>query len=217
MLAIIRVFTTTDEAILMSHENILRNEFGLPGRTYCIPDQQLGIYDEASEKQAAPKIVTVAKQAVADGAKAIFISCAADPAIDAVRAAVSVPVLGAGSAAAGLGLALGARVGVLNLSGNTPVSMAQLLGSRLAIELSPKGVENTTDLLTDKGRQAAIQAAQQIAQVADVMILACTGYTTIGLAAELQRKVDLPIIDAVRAGGAVAKHLLAVCISKEKV
>jgi allantoin racemase len=176
----------------------------------------LGIYDDASERQAAPKIVAVARQAVTDGAKAIFISCAADPAIDAVRDAVSVPVLGAGSAAAGIGLALGARVGVLNLSGNTPVRMAQLLGGRLAIELSPKGVENTTDLLTDKGRQAAVQAAQQIAQVADVMILACTGYTTIGLAAELQRKVDLPIIDAVRAGGAVAKHLLAVCISKEK-
>lgn len=217
MLAIIRVFTTTDAVVLAAHENILRSEFGLPGRTYCIPDQPFGIYDDASEELAAPKIVEVAKRAQADGAQAIFISCAADPAIEAARAAVDVPVLGAGSAAAGIGLALGARVGVLNLSGPTPARMAQLLGERLVIELSPEGVKNTTDLLTDCGRQAAVRAAKQIAQVADVMILACTGYTTIGLAAELQREVGLPVIDAVRAGGAVARHLFAACISKGEV
>jgi Asp/Glu/hydantoin racemase len=211
MLAIIRVFTTKDEGILQSHSRIISGKYGLKTCTYCIPDQPYGIYDEQTELQAVPKIVAAAKQAELEGATAILISCAADPAIEAARQAVTIPVLGAGSSAAGIGLALGNRVGVLNLSGPTPVRMAQVLGAHLIMEMSPTGVKNTTDLLTSTGRSAAIEAVKKLAREVDVIVFACTGYTTIGLLSDLNGQLDIPIVDAVQAGGAVAHSLFPAC------
>lgn len=209
MLALIRVFTSTDPEVLGVHSSIITSRFGLSVRTYCIPDQPLGIHDDASERQAVPKIVAVAGQAAADGAKAILISCAADPAVDECRKALAIPVIGAGSAAAGVALALGRRVGVLTLNGPVPQPMAAVLGSHLTAAKSPAGVANTADLLTAAGRAAATTAARDLASKADVIVLACTGYTTIGLGAQLRGSVGVPIVDAVEAGGLIALHLLA--------
>jgi len=209
MLGVIRVFTTADDAIVAAHGQLIASLFGLETRSYCIPDQPLGIYDAASHQQAVPKIVAAAKKAAEDGAKAVFISCAADPGVQECRQVLSIPVIGAGSAAAGIGLAMGPRVGVLNLTGSTPPAIAGLLGKHLAAEAAPQGVRNTTDLLNQAGMSAAIEAANILARSADVIVLACTGYSTIGLAKVLRSIVGVPIVDAVEAGGTVAFYCLA--------
>lgn len=208
MLAVIRVFSTDDKEVLEAHSRVLNARYGLETVTYCIPDQPLGIYDDASEAQAVPKIVAIAQQAQATGAKAIFISCAADPAVAECRQSLSIPVIGAGSAAAATALALGRRIGVLNLNGPTPPRMASLLGERLTAQVSPDKVSNTTHLLTPAGQQAALAAAKKLAEQVDVIVFACTGFTTIGLAPILRSAINVPIIDAVEAGGAVAKQVL---------
>ncbi|EGO65246.1 aspartate/glutamate racemase family protein [Acetonema longum] len=208
MLAVVRVFSTADPELLSSHSRLLQTRFGLRTVTYCIPDQPFGIHDDASEARAVPKIVTVARQAEAEGAKAIFVSCAADPGVAECRKTVSIPVLGAGSSGAAVSLAVGCRIGVLNLNGPTPPRMARLLGDRLTAHISPENVANTTDLLTPAGRQAALAAAKKLAEQADVIVFACTGFTTIGLAPVLRSSIRIPIIDAVEAGGTVAKQVL---------
>lgn len=207
MLAVIRVFTSDDPEILATHSRLLNARFGLETVTYCIADQPFGIHNEATEAQAVPKIVALAQQAQADGAKAVFVSCAADPAVAECRQHISIPVIGAGSAAAATALALGRRVGVLNLNGPTPHRVARLLGNCMVAQVSPEKVRNTTDLLTPAGREAALAAAQSLSEQADVIIFACTGFTTIGLAPILRRNIRIPIIDAVEAGGAIAKQI----------
>lgn len=209
MLAVVRVFTTEDPVVLSAHGEVIREKYRIPTQTWCIPDQPRGIYDSASEEAAAPKIVTVAKQAAEAGAQAVFISCAADPAVTECRKALDIPVIGAGSAAAAMGLALGKRVGVLNLNAPTLPVMADILGSRLIMERWPHGVNDTTGLLTPSGRQAAVAAAQELAAVCDVIVFGCTGYSTIHLADLLRTYVSIPVVDAVEAGGAVAQFILA--------
>ena len=147
--------------------------------------------------------------AAADGAQAIFISCAADPAVEECRRVLSVPVIGAGSAAASVALALGKRIGVLNLNAPTLPVMADILRERLTAESWPQGVNNTADLLTLAGHQAAITAAQELAGKCDVIVFGCTGYSTVKLAKTLRADVRVPVVDAVEAGGAVALQLLA--------
>jgi Asp/Glu/hydantoin racemase len=208
LLAIIRVFTTKDPVVLGAHGQIIEQYYKLSTRTYCIPDQQQGIYDQQSEMTAAPKIVTAATRAAAEGAQAIFISCAADPAVEECRRALSVPVIGAGSAAAATALALGKRIGVLNLNAATLPAIADILWKRLTSESWPQGVNNTTDLLTPAGRQAAISAAQDLAEKCDVIVLGCTGYSTVKLAKTLRGVVNVPVVDAVEAGGALAMQIL---------
>jgi allantoin racemase len=209
LLAVIRVFTTDDPVVLGAHGLIIEQLYKISTRTYCISDQPLGIYDEQSEMAAVPKIVDAATRAAMEGAQAVFISCAADPAVDECRRVLSIPVIGAGSAAAATGLALGKRIGVLNLNAPTLPVMADILGSRLVEEIWPQGVNNTSDLLTPAGLQAAVSAAQTLAGKCDVIVLGCTGYSTVKLAKSLRAAVRIPIVDAVEAGGAMALQVIA--------
>jgi len=111
-------------------------------------------------------------------------------------------------------LALGKRVGVLNLNAPTLPVMSRILGCHLAAENWPQGVHNTTDLLNPTGHQAAITAAQDLAAKCDVIVFGCTGYSTVKLAKTVRTAVKIPIVDAVEAGGAMALYALSTCIDK---
>ena len=42
-LAVIRVFSSTDQKVLEKHAKIIEKLYGIPTRTYCIPNQPEGI------------------------------------------------------------------------------------------------------------------------------------------------------------------------------
>ncbi len=202
---IIRVLTTDDPELLASHGRIIERDFGISTVNRCIPDQPRGIYDEETERQAVPKIVPIARELEAAGVGAIVVSCAADPAIRELRAELKIPVIGAGSAVAAVALSLAERVGVLNLTEGAPGPVRALLGDRLVGEASPEGVRNTLDLMTDWGREAALYAARKLVDTgAGALVLACTGYATIGLAGLLSVRQGILAVDPVRAAGLVA-------------
>lgn len=208
MLGIIRVLTTENPVVFESHGKIIEQMYGISVRNYCIPNQPYGIHDDETERMAIPKIVSLAKRIEADGASAILVSCAADPGVEEARAVVRIPVLGAGSCAASAAMAIGRRVGVLNLTGHTPASPAAVLGTRQVMEIAPAEVENTTDLMTPAGERAAVEALQELATHCDVIMLACTGFATIKFAAKMRQHVGVPIVDAVEASGTMAQLVL---------
>lgn len=178
-IGVIRVLTTTDPELLQAHGRQIERHFGLATRSVCIPDQPRGIHDEETERQAVPKIVRVARELATEGADAIVVSCAADPAIAELRAELRIPVIGAGSALASVALSLVDKVGVLNLTEGAPGPVRRILGGALVGEDSPKGVRNTLDLMTDSGMNAALQAARRLVEAgAGALALACTGYAT---------------------------------------
>lgn len=201
MLGIIRVFTTVNEKILQEHSVIMNKEFGISSISRCIPDQPNGIYDDATEAEAVPKIEDLAKKMVAeDGVDAITVSCAADPAVDSCRGIVNVPVFGAGEAGAYAALMVSRKVGVLGITPDVPENMARILGDHLIAHTRPEGVTMTTDLLTPEGKENAIIAAKSLVEQGVTCILfACTGFSTIGLKKELVKHVDVPVIDLVQA------------------
>ena len=56
--------------------------------------------------------------------------------------------------------------------------------------------------MTGEGKRSAIRAGEYLRKRdADVIILSCTGYSTIGLAEYLEKAVGIPVIDAVVAAG----------------
>ncbi|ESU33291.1 hypothetical protein G3A_07165 [Bacillus sp. 17376] len=209
MIGVIRVFTTDDQEVLQQHGKVITNCYGLPTVNRCIPDQPLGIFNDETEEKAVPKIVKLGKTLEKEGSKVLVISCAADPAIEELRKEVSIPVIGAGSAAALTALALGQPVGVLGITDTPPAVIRNLLGDLLVGYASPEGVGNTTDLMTPSGRENGLKAVQSLLnQGAKVIVFACTGFSTIGLADVLRQEVDVPIIDAVEAEGLFASLLL---------
>ncbi|MDT0318708.1 aspartate/glutamate racemase family protein [Streptomyces millisiae] len=205
---VIRVLTSADPEFVATHGRVMEQEYGFATVSRAIPDQPHGIHDEESERRAEPKIVALAEELVADGARAVVISCAADPALEPVRRAVPVPVIGAGSAAAGVALGLGTRVGVIGITEGAPPAVRALLGERFVGAERPAGVRRTTDLLEPAGRGATVDSARLLVDAgADVLLLACTGLTTIGIGAELRERFGVPVVDAVRAAGLLASSL----------
>lgn len=208
MIGIIRVFTTDQEEVLQQHGKVISKSFDVPTITKCIPDQPLGIYNDETETIAVPKIVELGKHMEQEGCKVLVISCAADPAINELRKEVSIPIIGAGSAAALTALAIGEPVGVIGITEAPPAVIEQTLGNLLVGYSKPEGVSNTTDLLTPAGRQNAIETAKGLlGEGAKVIVFACTGFSTIGLADLLREEINVPVIDAVEAEGMFAATL----------
>lgn len=210
IVGLIRVLTITDEELLNVHGRIIERAYPeLKVISKCIKNQPQGIYDSKTEKIAKPKIIELAKEFEREGVDAIIISCAADPGVKEVRERVSIPVIGAGSAASSLALVYGEKVGVLNLTEETPMVIKEILGDHLVADDHPKGVTNTLDLMTELGKNAAINAAKRLKENGvDVILLGCTGMSTIKIAPILEKRVEIPIIDPVIAAGTVALHSL---------
>lgn len=211
-LGLIRVVSFTDEAIANLHGRLIEERFpALSVLSRCIPDQPEGIYDDASEAIAVPKIMELGTQMVEkEGIEALIVSCAADPGVEELRSRVRVPVFGAGSAAASLALSYSDRVGTLGITEGTPLIMKRILGSHLVGEAKPAGVKTTLDLMKQEGKARVMEACRSLVKDSGcgVIALACTGMSTIGVAKELEQAIGLPVIDPVLASGFCAWFFL---------
>jgi Asp/Glu/hydantoin racemase len=210
MIGLIRVLTTEDEQVLQSHARSIDSLVGDRIVTRALPDQPHGIYDDASLAVAEPKVIEAAEALVNDGATMIIVSCAADPAVAALRQLLQVPVIGAGSAGAAIARSYASKVGVLGITDEVPSCITDLLGNTLVGARVPDGVHQTTDLMTPEGEQAALRAAQDLVDDgAQCILFACTDLTTIGLAGPITEKTGVPVIDAVLAAGHAASYPLS--------
>ena len=209
-IGLIRVVTLTSEDLLNRHGKIIEELFPeLRVISRCIWDQPKGIYDRESEEIAKPKILKLAKEFEESGVEAVIVSCAADPAVDEARKMLKIPVIGAGSAAAGLALTYGKRIGVLNLTEETPEVIKRILGEHLVVEDRPTGVKNTLDLMTEWGKKAAEESLKRLLKRnIDVIVLGCTGYSTIGFAKIAEEISGIPVIDPVIASGVATLYIL---------
>ncbi len=207
---LIRVITLTNEEMLNLHGRIIEKAFPeLKVISRCIEDQPKGIYNRETEELAKPKILRLAREFERQGVEAVIVSCAADPAVREARQELKIPVIGAGSAAASLALAYGEKVGVLNLTEETPEVIRRVLGSHLVAEAKPRGVQTTLDLLTERGKEAAREALLRLVSAGvDVVVLGCTGYSTIGFARVAEEIAKVPVIDPVIAAGAATLAVL---------
>lgn len=202
MLGIIRVLTTEDDSILNEHSLYMKDCFGIESEADCIPDQWNGIYDDQSEAMAEPKIVTLAKEMEAQGKfKAITISCAADPALALVRGAVSLPVFGAGECGSHAASMVGDQVGVIGITEEAPSNLIDLLGRNYHSYAFSKTLRKTTDLFEkDAKEKLGLLVEEMVENGANVILFACTGFSTIRLKEFLGNVVnDVPIIDLVEA------------------
>ncbi|MFC3395863.1 aspartate/glutamate racemase family protein [Brenneria rubrifaciens] len=167
----------------------------------CIPDQPHGIFDASSEAQALPKIIALGQAYEREGCQAIFLSCAADPGLDELRRAISLPVISAGSACARLAANLKLPVAVIGIGDQAPAPFRRLLGEDV-LYARPEGVTQTTHLLTPEGRASALACAKTLyEQGAVVIAFSCTGLSTIGLAEQIRKTIGCVAIDAVSTSG----------------
>lgn len=191
------------KGLLNAHGRLIENHFPqFETLSRCIPDQPEGIHDDRTKEIAVSKVVKLGREMEKEDLKALVISCADDPGLDELREVVRIPVIGAGSAAASLAISLGDRIGVLTLTEGTPEAVRKILGRSLLAEAKPEGVTTTLDLLKEERRAQLISTAKELKRKgADVILLSCTGYATIGIAQELKKTLGIPVVDPVLASG----------------
>ncbi|WP_223066311.1 aspartate/glutamate racemase family protein [Paenibacillus caui] len=207
MIGLIRVFTAKDEEIVQQHGRKISGLYDVAVLSRSIPDQPLGIYSDETEEMAVPKIVELGVQMELEGCRVLIVSCAADPGVQELRSRVQVPVIGAGSSASLVALALGEPVGLMGITEGVSPVMTRLLGDLIVGYNRPEGVTNTTDLLTDAGREKALEGARSlVGQGAKAIVFACTGFTTIDFADVIRKELQIPVIDAVEAEGLMAAN-----------
>ncbi|RYM04975.1 hydantoin racemase [Sporolactobacillus sp. THM7-7] len=208
MIGVIRVFTSDDPEVVQKHGAIIENIYHLRTISKCIPDQPFGIHNDETEERAIPKIIEVGKELEKEGCEAVVVSCAADPGVAQLQQTLSIPVIGAGSAAAYLALESGVKTGVIGITNEVPPVIGQALGQRLVKYIRPEGVRTTKDLTAPEGKRKSIEAAKHLIESgAKQIVFACTGLSTIGLAKVLREELNVPVIDAVEAEGFLASAI----------
>ena len=211
-IGLIRVLSIEDDAELLdSHGRLLREFVGDPNLTVisrCIEGHPQGLWNVEEERKAIPKIVHLGQEMErGDEVAALLVSCVADPGVPELREAVSFPGIGAGSAAAAVALSLGQPVGALGITDWILSPVTEVLGSRLVGWEIPEGVKTTVDLMSEQGKERFVQAAERLkSQGAGVILLACTGFSTIRAAPFLEEQVGMPVIDPVISAGLIAYY-----------
>ena len=201
---LIRVITLDEAQGLNTHGQLIESLYpDIAVESVCSPNQPEGIHSPEQTDEATPKIVQVARERFANK-DMILVSCAEDPGVEEIRAAMpGMPVTGGGECAVAAALRYGERVGVLGIVDYAPKAYRRLLGDRLVGNFRPEGVNCTLDLQTPEGHDSCVRTARAMAEAGcEVIALGCTGLGTIGVAAELERVTGLPVIDPVVAMGA---------------
>ncbi len=185
---LIRVITC-DKPALGTHGRLVEHAYpGLHVESLCIPDQPEGIHSDELEAIAVPKVVALACSAFSEKG-AVLVSCAEDPGVPEIRAALPhTPVIGAGEAACAMALRYGTRVGVLGITDKAPKAYVRMLGNPLfdgkgnplPHKSAPEAEERrrTDDArLESEGRECARQARMTGCLIANVR--PCGVHTTL--------------------------------------
>lgn len=204
MLGIVRVATKENQAEVDRHGDRMTQFAGFQAVSASIRDQPYGIYDDATEADAVPKIVETAKWlAQVPGVDAISVSCAADPAVAEMRTALEIPVIAPGFVGATIARTIGTKIGVLGITKDVPEGIRHALGeSLIAYRRSDSNTDTTSLSLPGAISRLTEKAAELESMGADVVLFACTGFSGIGLKAHLSGQIGIPIVDLVEAQAA---------------
>ncbi len=169
----------------------------------CLAHGPASIESFYDEVLAGPAIVSEVKQAEANGADGVFITCFGDPAVPAARELVDIPVVGGFEPAVSTAINLGERFSVVTVLENV-VPMIAGLATRMGIADRMVSIEviDTPVLELHDGdtllKSLFEASCRGLSGGADVLVLGCTGM--LGVAAALQSRLEseqarVPVVD----------------------
>ena len=211
---IIPVLAMSDEMIRARIE--LLREKALPTTQFHIYQSQRGpgaIESRCDRQLAGDEVMRLSCQAQRDGCAAAIVWCAGDPAVDAARELVDIPVIGTGEA--GMLFAYHLAQNFCLLTGDEDlaatsydVAVRSGLGRRM---VSIRGIQMSVEKLrTD--REAALEKLAQVAEEAvrqdgaHAFVFGCLALTGMGEA--LTERIGLPVVDSAHCAVSLAESLV---------
>lgn len=160
-----------------------------------------------------PYVMEEVAKAAASGAQAIVIACFDDPALDAARASVSIPVIGIGEAGFHAAMLLGGHFSVVTtLPVAIPIIEENLAHYGMVTACAKVRAAGVAVLdLEDESTGAHLKVSAEIARAkaedgVGAIVLGCAGMAD--LAARMEAEHGLKVIDGVGAAAAFAAALV---------
>lgn len=175
---------------------------------------------------SAPFVLKEAIRGEKDGFDGIVSYCFANPAVEACREAVDIPVLGAGEAAMALASLVGRRIGVVTILPNIlPMLHRQLAhyaaAGRLAAIRSANIPVTEIGAMSDVVLERLCEEARICIEKdgADTIVLGCTGFA--GFAEKISKRLadcgyNVPVIDPAAASVRMIEAVIASGISSSR-
>src|SRR3981189_1837705 len=187
---------------------------GIEIKVQSVPSGYPSIESERDLVTVAPHLLHGMQKAEAEGASAGITGCFSDPALDAIRETVKMPVVGPGQSAIALALQLGESYSILApLDSGAKRALPRLRGQGLTERLaSIRGVGVSVVDLT-RGDNAAwdriIETGRRcIDDGADVLVMGCMSMAFMGVERELSDRLSVPVVSPVLAALKTTEMLL---------
>ena len=210
-------------------EDILR-EFALPGVEITARHLEFGpesIENEYDLIYSAPFVLEEAIKGEKDGFDGIISYCFANPAVDACREAVDIPVLGSGEASMTLASAVGRKIGIVTILPNIVplirkqnmeyINSSKLVSIRNA-NIPVVGINDGSDEIFNKLYKEAKACIEE--DGADTIVLGCTGFAGFAekISGELEKDGDrIPVIDPAAASLKMIEALVTCNVKNSNV
>ena len=177
----------------------------------CLHSNEVCIDSELDVVLAGSEIVSMAKKAEERGFDAAVIYCLSDPAIDACREILNIPVIGGGQASYLAALTVGRHFGLIVTEKNripekklfvhqTGVA-AERVSSIAAVDLGGFGIrEDMNHTLKCLERTATYMIENE---GAEAIVLGCLSF--LGMAESLSKLIGIPVIDSAAAAVGLAE------------
>lgn len=219
-----------EKTVLGPAEVARRREFlraraapGVEVEVWSLADGPPSIESAWEAALVVPELTQAVRRAEGEGFDAVIVGCFSDPGLDALRELVEIPVVGPGSSAVHLAAQLGTRFSVIApLGGGEGRLAARLRALGLADKFaSVRGIGlSVLDLARD--REAVLERVTEVARTAaredgaDVFVLGCMSMGFVGVADDVQKRLDLPVVNPVVAALKTAEMMVAMGLAHSK-
>lgn len=170
-----------------------------------------------------PELTRAVRRAEGEGFDAVIVGCFSDPGLDALRELVDIPVVGPGASAIHLAAQLGTRFSIIApLAGGEGRVAARLRALGLADKFASVRSIGLSVLDLARDREAVLERATEVARTAaredgaDVFVLGCMSMGFVGVTDDVQKRLDLPVVNPVVAALKTAEIMVAMGLAHSK-
>lgn len=188
----------------------------------CLTETKVEINSAADVIKAGPEILKMGKMAEANGVDAVILYCFSDPAIEALREELTIPVIGGAQASILLAPHITRHTAVLLAdSGRIPEKEWYLrtLGVESSRISSIEAIHFHGLSIWDNRQKALNQLIEKGISLkengAECIILGCLSF--LGLAEPMEKAVGIPVIDPAAAAVAMAEAIVRLHLKTSKI
>jgi allantoin racemase len=171
-----------------------------------------------------PALCEAVVRAQAEGLSAVIVGCFSDPGLDALRELTSIPIVGPGAAALHLAAQLGTRFTIISPLESAPGrGHERLRGLALDAKLASVRGVNMPVLDLARARDAVLDKLEEVGRTAlrddgaDVLVLGCMSMGFLGITDDLQKRLDVPVVNPVTAALKTAEAMVAMGLTHSKI